>query len=100
MKDTRQKSILDVLERIIKALERLSPPTVSFRDEFRESDAYIWEPRFDRLRPILAVNRVELDLLVGIESARDTLLRNTQRFASGYPARHSGNSRRDYPTEI
>ncbi len=35
------------------------------------------------------VNRVDLDLLVGIDRARDTLLANTRRFAAGYAANNA-----------
>jgi len=43
----------------------------------------------DHLQPVAQVNRVALDLLVGIERSRDTLLENTLRFAKGLPANNA-----------
>ncbi|MEO0995387.1 MAG: ATP-binding protein, partial [Pseudomonadota bacterium] len=40
----------------------------------------------DRLQPVSRVARVPIELLVGIDRARDTLLENTRRFAQGLAA--------------
>ncbi|MBT8407998.1 MAG: ATP-binding protein, partial [Alphaproteobacteria bacterium] len=42
-----------------------------------------------RLVPVPKVNRVDLDLLVGIDRARDTLLANTRQFAQGQGANNA-----------
>ena len=75
------------LERIAEALERISPPPVTARDF--SAEAFVWQVEPDRLEPVAEVNRVELDLLVGIDRARDTLLGNTERFAKGLPANNA-----------
>ncbi|MEM7295986.1 MAG: AAA family ATPase, partial [Pseudomonadota bacterium] len=64
------------LERIAAALERLAPAPLHPTD-FSAADAYVWETDPDCLRPVPRVNRVALPLLIGIERARDTLLKNT-----------------------
>ena len=38
------------------------------------------------LEPVHRVNRVEIDLIRGVDRVRDILVDNTQRFASGLPA--------------
>jgi len=43
----------------------------------------------DALVPVAEVNRVPLELLVGIRRARATLLANTRQFANGYPANNA-----------
>ncbi len=43
----------------------------------------------DRLEPVQKINRVDLDLLIGIDRARDTLLANTTQFAKGLPANNA-----------
>ncbi|MEM8570143.1 MAG: ATP-binding protein [Pseudomonadota bacterium] len=73
------------LARIADALERLSPPEVSTPD-FSAAGAFVWHVAPDRLEPVSRVSSVQLDLLVGIDRARDTLLANTIQFAKGYPA--------------
>jgi len=76
------------LERIADALERISPPAGRLPD-FAQADAYLWATAPDRLVPVPKVNRVELELLVGIDRSRDTLMENTQRFARGLPANNA-----------
>lgn len=78
----------DSLRRIAEALERISPPPLSVPD-FSAADAYVWHVSPDRLDPVAQVNRVDLDLLVGINRARDTLLENTLQFARGLPANNA-----------
>ena len=76
------------LERIAQALERLSPAPLPAPD-FAAATAFVWHVEPDRLEPVARVNRVGLDLLVGIDRARDTLLANTRRFAAGYTANNA-----------
>lgn len=78
----------NTLTRIAEALERISPAPLDTPD-FAAASAYVWHVAPDRLEPVTRVNRVELDLLVGIERARDTLLENTRRFARGEAANNA-----------
>lgn len=78
----------DDLSRIAEALERMSPPPPS-PPSFDLAAAFLWQVAPDRLRPVPVVNRVALETLVGIERARDTLLRNTVQFARGLPANNA-----------
>jgi len=78
----------EALERIAAALERISPPAATLPD-FSVADAYLWAAEPDRLIPVPRVNRVELELLVGIDRSRDTLMENTLRFARGLPANNA-----------
>ena len=78
----------EALERIAAALERISPPGAVLPD-FTAADAYMWAAEPDRLVPVPKVHRVELELLVGIDRARDTLMENTLRFARGLPANNA-----------
>jgi len=78
----------EALSRIAAALERLAPAPRAAPD-WAASSGFIWHVEPDRLEPVEAINRVDLDLLVGIERARDTLLANTQQFARGYAANNA-----------
>jgi uncharacterized protein len=53
------------------------------------ADAYLWEATAARLVAVAKVSRLPLGLLLGIDSARDTLLENTRRFAAGLPANNA-----------
>ncbi|MDJ1007204.1 MAG: ATP-binding protein [Paracoccaceae bacterium] len=77
----------EALARIAAALERLSPPPLDAPDF--SSAAYVWHVSPDRLTPVETVNRVDLDLLVGIDRSRDTLLQNSRQFAAGLPANNA-----------
>ena len=76
------------LTRIADALERVSPPPGAVPD-FAQASAYLWHVAPDRLQPVRDVKRVALDLLVGIERSRDTLLANTEQFAKGFAANNA-----------
>jgi uncharacterized protein len=76
------------IEQIANALERMSPAPLEPPD-FSTADAYLWHTGPDHLEAITNVSRVDLGLLVGIESSRDTLLQNTLQFASGMTANNA-----------
>ena len=76
------------LSRIAAALERMAPAPLAAPD-FDRAEAYVWHVDPDRLEPVAKVNRVPLDLLLGIERTRDTLLANTAQFARGLPANNA-----------
>ena len=76
------------LVRIAEALERIAPPE-SVDLNFEKSNAFDWNVRPDSFKPIEDINNVDLDLLLGIDRAREILLRNTYQFANGYPANNA-----------
>ena len=78
----------DPLDRIAAALERMAPAPLS-APHFDAADAFVWHVSPDRLEPVATVNRVDMQLLVGIDRSRDTLLANTQQFARGLPANNA-----------
>lgn len=78
----------DALDRIAAALERMASVPLSLPD-FAQAAAFIWHVDPDRLEPVPVVNCADLDLLIGIDRSRDTLLDNTRRFADGLPANNA-----------
>ena len=82
------KKIEISLDQIVGALERLSPPP-SQHPSFENQDAFVWNTAPDHLKPVIQVSRVELDLLVGIDRARDILLENTLKFSEGLSANNA-----------
>ncbi|MGB2201832.1 MAG: ATP-binding protein [Pseudooceanicola atlanticus] len=78
----------DPLDRIAAALERMAPAPLASPD-FDGADAFVWQTDPERLEPVTKVSRVALDLLVGIDRSRDTLLANTLQFAQGLPANNA-----------
>jgi len=84
--------MLPLLTRIATALERLAPPPPG-AVSLEGADAFVWHPDRARqagvLAPVPVVARVELALLQGIDRARDLLLENTRRFATGLPANNA-----------
>lgn len=79
--------LLDLLGRVAEALERLSPPPPPPVD-IASHQAFVWHPKTG-LQAVARVNRVDMALLHGVDSMRDTLLDNTRRFARGYPANNA-----------
>ncbi|MGE0584074.1 MAG: ATP-binding protein [Flavobacteriaceae bacterium] len=78
----------DLLTRIADALERIAPSRPTPRD-FGAADAFVWHGPVGGFQPVISVNRIDRSLLVGIDSARDTLFSNTMRFAEGLPANNA-----------
>lgn len=76
----------NLVERIVAALERLAPPPPAVPD-LGAADAFVWER--DHLRAATRVTALDLSLLKGVDSQRDILLANTQRFAKGLPANNA-----------
>ena len=80
--------VRDILIRIANLLERMAPAGNEgvFDDE---AEAYVWYAEPGQLVPVESINRLDLDLLVGLDQARDTLLENTRWFAQGLPANNA-----------
>jgi uncharacterized protein len=76
------------LARIVEILERSAPPPRSATD-LDAADAFVWSAQARTLQPVASVNRVDMDLLKGIDRARDILTENTERFARGLPANNA-----------
>lgn len=83
-----QTDLLPLLQRIADALERMAPPPLPKAD-LTAADAFVWHADPDWLEPVTKVNRVEIDLLQGIEQQREILLDNTRRFARNLPANNA-----------
>jgi predicted AAA+ superfamily ATPase len=81
-------NLAPLLRAIAEALERLAPRRPASAD-LDAADAFIWHADGERLEAVTQVNRVELDLLRGVDRARDILLDNTRRFAAGLPANNA-----------
>ncbi len=78
----------DLLRRIAEALERIAPAPAPTPDLHRAT-AFVWHTEPDRLIAVDQVSRIDVDLLVGVDRARDTLLANTRQFAAGHPANNA-----------
>src|SRR5229473_463020 len=76
------------LSRVAAALDRLAPPAPASAD-IATAEAYVWHAAGHRLEAVPKVNRVSLDLLMGVDRQKETLLENTRRFAKGLPANNA-----------
>ena len=76
------------LRRIADALERISPAAAGM-PEMSDADAFVWHADTGALEPVIQVNRLEIDLLQGVDRQREQLLENTRRFAAGLPANNA-----------
>jgi len=76
------------LKRIADALERLAPQARPYTN-LAMADAFVWHADGGWLSPVPRVNRVEMELLKGIDRVRDQLNDNTERFARGLPANNA-----------
>jgi predicted AAA+ superfamily ATPase len=87
-KDLSNDEFATTLSRIAAALERLAPAPSPTHD-LASAAAFIWNAPMRRLEPVAKVNRVDIELLRGIDQTRDILIDNTRRFAKGLPANNA-----------
>jgi predicted AAA+ superfamily ATPase len=85
---SHEKALLERLERLAAALERMAPPAVPAPD-FDKADAFVWQVDPAAFMAVRQVNRQPLALLKGIERAAEQLLENTRRFAQNLPANNA-----------
>ena len=74
------------LDRLVTAVEALSPRPRLQPFNPNEAEAFVWEPEKGLLQPVKRVNRVAMPLLKGVDRVRDILIDNTVRFANGNAA--------------
>jgi predicted AAA+ superfamily ATPase len=80
--------LIQMLDRIASALERLAPATTPAIG-LDAAAGFVWHAHLERLEAIDRINRVPLDLLRGIDRQRQILWENTCRFADGLPANNA-----------
>ncbi len=85
---TNEEAILQRLDKLAAALERLAPPARQAID-FSAAEAFVWQAAPEGFLPVPHINRQPLGLLKGIDIAATQLLDNTRRFAKGLPANNA-----------
>lgn len=85
MQEDHVKLLLAEIGRITAALERLAGPAPAVND-WNAADVFVWSPTRQHVQPVKRPNRIEIDLIRGVDHVRDILVDNTVRFARGLPA--------------
>src|SRR3954466_16051341 len=80
-------NLLPLLQSIADSLSRLAPQ-VARGNALDSSDAFVWQAE-GWLEPVPEVSRVHINLLRGIDRAKEMLIENTERFARGLPANNA-----------
>jgi predicted AAA+ superfamily ATPase len=76
---------LRLLGRIAQAIEDLAPSPEP-RIDIKSANAYVWNAEKKDLIPVEDTRPMALELLLGIEEQRESLLANTLQFARGHSA--------------
>ena len=77
--------LLAEIGRINAALERLAGPAPAVND-WAAADVFVWAPARLHAQPVNRPNRIDIELIRGVDHVRDILVDNTVRFARGLPA--------------
>jgi predicted AAA+ superfamily ATPase len=85
LQEDQVKLLLAELGRVNAALERLAGPPPAVND-WHAADCFVWAPARQHLQPVARPNRIDIDLIRGVDHVRDILVDNTLRFARGLPA--------------
>ena len=77
-----------LLERVDKIVDSYAPPPETDNSVFHDHIAFRWVKWKDtgRIVPVEYPHLFDLDDLVGVDIAKDELVRNTAQFVEGYPA--------------
>jgi uncharacterized protein len=80
-----------LLEKVEEILHNVSPPPPLDCSIFEKYVAFRWIKTKDsgRIEPVEHPHLFDLDILVGVDQARDELIRNTAQFVDGYPANNA-----------
>jgi predicted AAA+ superfamily ATPase len=81
------KDLTPLLQSIADSLSRLAPQAARGND-LDASEAFVWQAE-GWLEPVQTVSRVHINLLRGIDRAKEMLIENTERFAKGLPANNA-----------
>lgn len=73
------------LDQLIAILSRMAPAEAKPLN-MDNCDCFVWNPDKLALTPVKHVNRIDIDLIKGVDQARDALIENTRQFANGLPA--------------
>jgi predicted AAA+ superfamily ATPase len=82
----------DVLKAILKELKRLADATERAAGGapapilWDAADCFVWNPERQSLTPVKRPNRVDLELIRGVDHVKAILHENTDRFAEGFAA--------------
>lgn len=88
MSDLDPQELRSLLTRIAGALERMAPPAAPPLT-LEGGEVFVWHPEGPRLEPVQRPNRLDLDLLRGIDRQCAQLHDNSLRFARGLPANNA-----------
>jgi uncharacterized protein len=83
-----ETALIDRLERLAAALERLASPQPAEPD-FEAAEAFVWHADAHAFEAIAKVNRVPIALLKGLDHIAPQLAENTERFARRLPANNA-----------
>jgi len=78
-----------VLLDIARSLAMLAGRDLGDIPQLTDSNAYQWDGQSLELLPVEKVNFIKLELLLGIENQKETLLANTEQFARGHGANNA-----------
>lgn len=85
MTNSLPETLEEKIDRLIATIARLAPEEPRPSD-ISAADCFVWSAETGVLEPVRRVNRVEIDLIKGVDRVRDILIDNTRRFADGLPA--------------
>lgn len=86
--DTMLASLVSELASLRGLIERAVPPA-PVPPDFTTADGFLWHDRPQGFHPVPRINRVPIELLVGIELQIEALTQNTWRYACGFAANNA-----------
>lgn len=88
MDENNVNALLTEIKLLRQAVQSLAPKPAKVND-IASADCFVWSPEQNFLQPIPKPNRIEINLIKGVDHVRDILVENTERFANSFPANNT-----------
>lgn len=88
MDEINVKELLSEVKLLRQAIQSLGPKANAVND-IDAAQCFVWSPELLFLQPVAKPNRIEIDLIKGVDHVKDILIENTERFANALPANNT-----------
>ncbi|UTW57679.1 ATP-binding protein [Kordiimonas sp. SCSIO 12603] len=82
------EALIHAVTALAEAISKQSSPSIVFPEQ-SDAQAFVFSPETNNLRAVKNIAAPRLDLLLGIDRTKNTLLENSQRFAKGFSANNA-----------
>lgn len=88
MNDTNYQDLIKEVRSLRQTIEQLVPAS-DMENDIDQAQCFIWSPDRSYLQPVTKPNRIDFELIKGVDHVKGILFENTKRFANKLPANNT-----------